>query len=80
MNHWHNDFMAEYHRQDLVKESEKIHLENIALESRVYRTGLFAKTMHSLASWMILTGKKLHARFEIPTVHCHQTRSNSFAR
>jgi len=80
MNNWHNDFMAEYHRQDLIKESEQIHLENLASSSRVYQPGLFARTMHSLAGWMILTGKKLHARFEIPTMHCHQTPSNSFAR
>ena len=80
MNHWHNDFMAEYHRQDLIEESEKIHLENLALESKEYQPGLFVRTMHSLAGWMILTGKKLHARYEIPTAHSHQTPSSSLAR
>ena len=80
MNHWHNDFMAEYHRQDLIKESEKIRIENVALRSSLSQPNLFTRTMHSFAGWMILTGKKLHARFEIPTVHCHQTASNSLAR
>ena len=80
MNHWHNDFMAEYHRQDLINESEKIRLENLALESHIYQPGIFTRSMHSLAGWMILTGKKLHARYEIPTAHCHQTASSSFAR
>jgi len=80
MNHWHNNFMAEYHRQDLLKESEKIHLENLALASNLYQPGLFARTMHSLAAWMISTGKKLHARYELPTAHHHQMPSSSPAR
>ena len=80
MNHWHNDFMAEYHRQDLVAEVEQIHMENLAVKSRVYQVGWFARTMHAFASWMILTGRKLHARYEIPTAHRHPTPSNSFAR
>ena len=80
MNHWHNDFMAEYHRQDLIKVAEQIHFENLALESNVYHPGIFARTMHSIAGWMIVTGKKLHARYEIPTAHCHQTVSSSLAR
>jgi len=80
MNHWHNDFMAEYHRQDLVNEFEKIHLENLALESQEYQAGLFVRTMHAFAGWMIFVGKKLHARYEIPTAHSHQISSSSFAR
>jgi len=80
MNHWHNDFMAEYHRQDLLEESEKIRLESLALESHAYQPGLFVRAIHAFAGWMILTGKKLHARYEIPTAHCHQTRFSSFAR
>jgi len=80
MNHWHNDFMAEYRRQDLINESERIRLENLALKSRVFRPGLFAQTMHSFAGWMILTGKKLHARYELPNSHYHQMPSDSLAR
>ena len=80
MNHYQDEFMAEYRRQDLIKESEQIRLENLVLESAEYQPGIFVRTMHSFAGWMILTGKKLHARYELPTTHNHQAPSNSFAR
>jgi len=80
MNYYEDEFMAEYHRQDLIKESEQIRLENLALKSAEYQPSMFVRTMHSFAGWMILTGKKLHARYELPTAHSHQTPSNSFAR
>jgi len=76
MNHWHNEYMAEYHRQDILNDSEQTRL---AMQSRVYRPGLFARTMHNLAAWMISTGKELHKRYELPTAHSHK-RSSSFAR
>jgi len=80
MNHWQNDFMAEYHRRDLLNDSEQLRLANLAARSRVYRPGLFVRTMHSFASWMISTGKELHDRYEIPAPHCHKTPSSSFAQ
>ena len=80
MNHWQNEYMAEYHRQDLIEQSKQIQLAHLATQSRVYHPGLFARTMHSFAVWMIATGKDLHNRYELPTAHCHQTRSNSYAR
>ena len=80
MNHWHNEKMAELHRADLINDSEQIRLANLAIQSRVYHPSLFTRTMHSIAGWMIVKGKKLHARYEIPTEHCHQVPSNSFAR
>lgn len=80
MYHWHNEKMAEFHRMDLINESEQIRLINLAMQSRVYRPSLFTRTMHNLAGWMILKGKELHARYEIPTEHCHKVPSNSFAR
>jgi len=80
MFNWQNDYMAEYHRRDLIDDSEHIQLVNIALQSRVYRPGLFTRIMHSFAGWMITTGKELHNRYEIPSAHCHGTPSNSFAR
>jgi hypothetical protein len=30
--------------------------------------------------WMISTGKNLHKRYEIPSMHCSQTPSSSLAR
>ena len=56
MNNWHDELMAEYHRQDLLKEAEHIRLEEFAIKSRVYRPRLFARTMFNFANWMISTG------------------------
>jgi hypothetical protein len=79
MNNWHNDFMAEYHRQDILNEVEQIHLERLAVNSRVYRPGFFARTMYNFANWMISTGKQLRERYEIPCPEC-PTPTGSFAR
>ena len=79
MNNWHNEFMAEYHRQDILNEVDRIHLETLALKSRVYRPGFFARSMFSFANWMISTGKQLRKRYEVPCVDC-PTPTGSFAR
>jgi hypothetical protein len=78
MNNWHNEFMAEYHRQDILKEVEQIRLEGFAVQSRVYRPGFFARTMYSFANWMISTGKHLRKRYEVPCVDC-PSPTGSFA-
>ncbi len=70
MNNWHDDFMAEYHRQDILQEAEQIRLEKIGLKFRVYRPGFFERTMFNFANWMISTGKRLRRRYEVPCVDC----------
>ena len=80
MNYWHIEKMDEIHRTDLINDREQIRLENLVMQSRVYHPSLFTRTMHSIASWMILKGKELHARYELPTEHSHQLPSKSFAR
>lgn len=86
MNNWHNDFMAEYHRQDILEQAEQIRLEKIAVKSRVYRPGWFERRMFNFANWMISTGKQLRKRYtrsspvdEMPTVDCSKTATGSFA-
>jgi hypothetical protein len=80
MNHWHNEYMAEYRRQEIIRESKQIRLEKTALASHVYRPSLFTQTMFNLANWMIATGKKLRKRYEAPTVNCNNSPTGSFAR
>ena len=80
MNNWHNEFMAKYHRQQILDEADHIRLEKLALKSRVYRPGLFARTMFNFANWMISTGRQLRERYEIPSVDCNKSPSGSFAR
>jgi hypothetical protein len=80
MNNWHNEFMAEYHRQDILKEAEQIRLEKLVTSSRVYRPRFFERTMFNFANWMIATGKQLRKRYEIPVVNCSDSRTGSFAQ
>ncbi len=79
MNNWQIEFMAEYRRQEILQGAEQIRLEKLALQSRAYRPRLFERTMFSFANWMISTGKQLRRRYEIPTVHCSDSRTGSFA-
>ena len=80
MNHWHEEFMAEYHRQQILEEVDLIRLEKLVQHSRVYRPRLFERTMFNFANWMISTGKQLRQRYEIPAVDCSKSPSGSFAR
>ena len=79
MYHWNDEFMAEYHRQEILDQVEQIRLEKLAVTSRVYRPGLFERTMFNFANWMIVTGKQLRKRYEVPCVDC-PAPSGSFAR
>ena len=80
MNNWHNEYMAEYHRQNILDDAHQSRLEKLALTSRVYRPGLFERTMFNFANWMISTGRQLGKRYEIPSADCNKSRSESFAR
>ena len=70
MNNWHNEFMAEYRRQELLEEAEQIRLEKLALESGGRCPTRFERTMLILANWMISRGKQLRKRYEATAVHC----------
>lgn len=79
MNPWNDEKTAEYNRQRILDEVKQIRLERIALKSRVYRPGLFERTMFNFANWMISTGKKLRKRYEVPAVNCNNSPTGSFA-
>jgi hypothetical protein len=80
MNPWYLENMAEYQRQQIRNDFEQIHLEDRAIRSRVYRPGLFERSMFRFANWMIATGKQLRKRYEVPAVPCQQSPTGSFAR
>lgn len=87
MNNWQDEFTAEYNRQHIAEEMKQIRLEKLALQSRVYRPGIFTRTMFNFANWMISTGKQLRKRYtrsspvdEVPAVHCSKPATDSFAR
>ena len=79
MNNWNNEFMAEYQRQQILHEAEQIRLEKIAIQSRVYRPRFFERTMFRFANWMIVTGKQLRKRYEVPAAPCSKS-TTSFAQ
>jgi len=79
MNNWHTEFMAEFDRQHILDEAEEIRLENLATRFRVYRPGLFERTMFHFANWMISTGSQLRKRYEVPTIACGKSPTGSYA-
>jgi hypothetical protein len=80
MNYLQDEYTAEYNRQRILDEVKQINLEKLALKSRVYRPGLFERTMFNFANWMVSTGKHLRKRYEIPSVDCSNSPSQNFAR
>ena len=80
MNNWNNEYMAESHRQDLIKEAEQIRREKLGVRSRVYHPSFFTHTMFNIGNWMIVKGKQLRKRYEIPAATCNNTPTGSFAR
>lgn len=80
MNYFQDEYTAEYKRQRILAEVKQIHVEKLALKSRLYRPGLFERTMFNFANWMISTGRQLRKRYEIPSVDCNKSPSGSFAR
>lgn len=80
MNNWHDEYMAEYHRQEILDQVEQIRLEKLTVTSRRrYRPRLFNRTMFNFANWMISTGKQLRKRYEIPSVDCNNSPTGSLA-
>lgn len=75
MNNWQMEYDAEYRRKQILEEIEHIRLEDMAMQSRIYRPRFFARTMFNFANWMISTGKNLRKRYEIPAVNCGNTES-----
>ena len=69
MNNWQNEYMAEYHRQQLLKEAEQMRLEKLTLEASVRCPTRFERTMLILANWMISKGKQLRKRYTRSTPH-----------
>jgi hypothetical protein len=86
MNNWQNEFMAEYHRQDILEEAEHIRLEKLALQPRANCPNLLERTTFTFANWMISRGKQLRKRYtlsspvdEAPAVNCSNSPAGSFA-
>jgi hypothetical protein len=70
MNNWHNEFMAEYHRQDILRDVEQIRLEKLALEARGNCPTLFERLLLTFANWMISKGRQLRKRYEAVPANC----------
>ena len=79
MNFFQHEQTAEYNRQRISDEIKQIRLEQLALQSKVYKPGRFERMMFNFANWMISTGKQLRKRYEIPTTNCNNSPSKRFA-
>ena len=79
MNTWNYEKTAEYNRHQILDEVTQIRMQRIVLQSRVYRPGLFERTMFNFANWMIAAGKQLRERYEVPAMPCNDCPTGSFA-
>ena len=79
MNYFDYENTAAYNRHQIHTELNQIRLEQFALKSRVYQPGRFERLMFNFANWMIVTGKQLRKRYEIPETSHHHTHSKRFA-
>ena len=79
MNQYQDEYNAEYNRQRIHKEFKQIRLEQLAIQSRVYKPGRFTRMMFNFANWMISTGKQLRKRYEIPAVNSNNSTTKGFA-
>ena len=79
MNNWHTEFMAEYDRQHILEVAEESRLGSQASPFRVYRPGIFERTIVLLANWMISTGRQLRERYEVRAVPCNNCPTGSYA-
>jgi hypothetical protein len=79
MNRYQDELTAEYNRKQIIDEMKQIRLEQIALKSRPYKPGRYARTMFNFANWMIATGKQLRKRYEVPATNCNKSHSKGFA-
>ena len=86
MNNWHDEYMAEFHRLEILTQVEQIRLEKLAVTSRVDRPRFFHRAMFSFANWMISTGNQLRKRYtqsspvdEIAAVDRNRSHTGSLA-
>jgi hypothetical protein len=79
MNVYDYENTAEYNRQQIHDEIKQIRFEQTALKFRPYKPGRFTRLMFNFANWMIVTGKQLRTRYEIPVANCNQVKPKSFA-
>ena len=86
MNNWQNEYMAEYHRQDLLAEVEQIRLEKIVREAQIRCPNQFERTIVAFANWMISKGRQLRKQYTrsspvdgSPAINCGKSPTGSFA-
>jgi len=72
MNNWHNEYMAEYHRQELIDDSRQKHIEGPERRVHTHRPNLVTQIKFNLANWMIGKGEDLRGQHEARTFsHAH---------
>jgi len=66
--------------KEIEREMGHVRLEMQALNTQLHRPGWFTRIMFGFANWMIVTGKQLRRRYEVPVAGCQPVSTKSFAR
>ena len=79
MNHRHAEYLAEFHRRDLIEEAEQIQMEKLAMQHKPYRPGRFQRMMQRLGTWLVAIGQELLCRYESPAADCTRSSARGYA-
>lgn len=72
MNHWQFEQYKQIDEISRQRMQSEARAENLVRRLRTYHPGAFERVMFRLANWMILKGKQLRRRYEIPETGCSQ--------
>lgn len=79
MNYYDYETTAEYNREQIKDEFKSSRLAKRTHNAHPYHPSRFTHLMYNFANWMIATGKRLRARYEIPQPTCSSTHTERFA-
>jgi hypothetical protein len=73
MNSFIEAYLFEEHLKDIQREARHIHLQQQALQSKVFQPNWFTHTMQSLGHWLIIQGEHLVTHYEVPASDCQSS-------
>ena len=73
-----DEYTNEEYRKNIVRDVKQVHLEQKAVQMRIYQPNLFTHSMENFGKWLIVRGEKLVKRYETPTKKC-RTANQSYA-
>ena len=74
-----DELLLDEHRKDIERDVKLIHLEQEALNKKVFRSNLFTLSMENFGKWLISRGERLVQRYETPAKRCQPAKQKSYA-